>query len=96
MLCTSNFQEAQAAQSLYYTTEIQIQQLPTRLAAKEKLTCMLRKVVSDHFIINGTIMYNKQKPARAVSVTTGRNKTKTDEPGNVNLLSKDGVQIVLT
>ena len=78
MLCTSNFQEAQAAQSLYCATEIQIQQLPTRLTAKEKLTCMLRKVeyVSDHFIINGTLMYNKQKPVRAVPGTTGRNKTK--------------------
>ena len=32
--------------------------------------------VSEHFITNGTLMYNKQKPERSVVVTTDGNKTK--------------------
>ena len=48
---------------------------------------------SDHFIINRTLMYNKQKPERAVTVTIDGNKTKIDESGDIDLECNDGVQI---
>ena len=51
---------------------------------------------SDHFIVNGTLMYNKQKPERVVAVTTDGNKTKIDELDDVDLECKDGVHITST
>ena len=43
---------------------------------------------SDHFISNSTLMYTRQKPERAVVITTDGNKTKVDESDNIDLECK--------
>ena len=63
-----------------------------------KLSCkyVTGSGANDHFIINDTLIYNKQKPERAVGVTPDGNKTKIDKSGDVDLECEDGVQIILT